>query len=89
MAPESRRSDSMMDNKKLSTGRIVGEDEWSRVALAVATLSQAKMYIDDDASLSVADINAKCRRISDLGLVPGPQGRWRCRGIRPPPPGAP
>ena len=58
-----------MDNKKLSTGRIVGEDEWSRVAMAVANLSQAKMYIDDDASLSVADINAKCRRISDLGLV--------------------
>lgn len=59
----------LMDNKKLSTGRIAGEDEWSRVAMAVAALSQAKMYIDDDASLSVADINAKCRRIDDLGLV--------------------
>ena len=59
----------LIDNKKLSTGRIVGEDEWGRVAMAVASLSQAKMYIDDDASLSVADINAKCRRISDLGLV--------------------
>ncbi|MDE6280922.1 MAG: DnaB-like helicase C-terminal domain-containing protein, partial [Oscillospiraceae bacterium] len=59
----------LMDNKKLSTGRIAGEDEWSRVAMAVASLSQAKMYIDDDASLSVADINAKCRRIDDLGLV--------------------
>ena len=58
-----------MDNKKLSTGRIAGEDEWGRVAMAVASLSQAKMYIDDDASLSVADINAKCRRIDDLGLV--------------------
>ncbi len=59
----------LIDNKKLSTGRIVGEDEWGRVAMAGASLSQAKMYIDDDASLSVADINAKCRRISDLGLV--------------------
>ena len=59
----------LMDNKKLTTGRITGEDEWNRVAMAVATLSQAKMYIDDDASLSVADINAKCRRIDDLGLV--------------------
>ncbi len=59
----------LMDNKKLSTGRITGEDEWGRVAMAVAALSQAKMYIDDDASLSVADINAKCRRIDDLGLV--------------------
>ncbi len=45
------------------------EDEWGRVAMAVANLSQAKMYIDDDASLSVADINAKCRRIEDLGLI--------------------
>ncbi len=59
----------LMDNKKLSTGRIVGEEEWARVAMAVASLSQAKMYIDDDASLSVADINAKCRRVDDLGLV--------------------
>ena len=37
--------------------------------MAVASLSQANMYIDDDASLSVADINAKCRRVDDLGLV--------------------
>ena len=62
-------SECLIDNKKLFAGRIVGEDEWSRVAMAVASLSQAKMYIDDDASLSVADINAKCRRIEDLGLV--------------------
>ena len=59
----------LMDNKKLSTGRIAGEEEWGRVAMAVANLSQANMYIDDDASLSVADINAKCRRIDNLGLV--------------------
>ena len=58
-----------MDNKKLSTGRITGEEEWGRVAMAVAALSQARLYIDDDASLSVADINAKCRRLDNLGLV--------------------
>ena len=59
----------LVDNKKLLTGRITSEDEWSRLAMGVASLSQAKIYIDDDASLSVADINAKCRRIKDLGLV--------------------
>ena len=59
----------LMDNKKLATGRIVGEEEWARVAMAVASLSQAKMYLDDDASLPVADINAKCRRVDGLGLV--------------------
>lgn len=62
-------TEALMDNKKLSTGRISGEEEWGRVALAVASLSQAKMYIDDDASLSVAEINAACRRINGLGLV--------------------
>ena len=59
----------LIDNKKLITGRLSGEDEWARTAMAVAALSQAKIYIDDDSSLSVADMNAKCRRIKDLGLV--------------------
>ena len=59
----------LIDNKKLLTGRISGEEEWSRAAMAVAALSQTKIYIDDDATLSVADINAKCRRIKNLGLV--------------------
>ena len=62
-------TEALIDNKKLTTGRIAGEEEWGRVALAVASLSQAKMYLDDDASLSVAEINAKCRRIDDLGLI--------------------
>ena len=59
----------LIDNKKLLTGRIVGEEEWSRLAMAVATLSQAKIYMDDDSSLSVADMTAQCRRIKDLRLV--------------------
>ena len=59
----------LIDNKKLLTGRLFGEDEWARAAMAVAALSQAKIYIDDDSSLTVADMNAKCRRIKDLGLV--------------------
>ena len=59
----------LIDNKKLRTGRLSGEEEWTRAAMAVASLSQAKIYIDDDATLSVADINAKCRRIKNLGLV--------------------
>ena len=59
----------LIDNKKLLTGRISGEEEWGRAAMAVAALSQTKIYIDDDATLSVAEINAKCRRIKDLGLV--------------------
>ena len=58
-----------IDNKKLVTGRLDGAEDWARVAAAVASLSKSKIYIDDDPSLSVADMNAKCRRIQDLGLV--------------------
>ena len=60
-------TEALMDNKKLSNGRIAGEEEWGRVAMAVASLSQAQLFIDDDASLSVAEINAKCRRLDNLG----------------------
>ena len=55
--------------KKLVTGRLDGAEDWGKVAAAVAALSQSKIYIDDDSMVSVADINAKCRRIKDLGLV--------------------
>lgn len=61
--------ESLIDSKKLLTGRLSGEEEWLRAAMAVAALSQANIYLDDDAGLSVADMNAKCRRVKNLGLV--------------------
>lgn len=61
--------ESVIDHKKLLTGRLTGEEEWQRAAMAVAALSEANIYIDDDSGLSVADMNAKCRRIQNLGLV--------------------
>ena len=62
-------SECLIDNKKLQTGRLTSEDEWNRAAMAVAALSQAKVYIDDDSKVNVSDISAKCKRIDNLGLV--------------------
>ena len=39
------------------------------MTLASTALAHTKIYIDDNPSLSVADMNAKCRRIEDLGMV--------------------
>ena len=61
-------NEAFVDNKKLVTGRLTDED-WDKVAMAAAALGRAKILIDDDPSLSVADMNAKCRRVDDLGLV--------------------
>ena len=61
-------SESFIDGKKLQTGRISGED-WRRLARAAASISAADLLINDNPSLTVADINAQCRRLSNLGLV--------------------
>ena len=61
-------SESFVDNKKLVTGNL-GEEDWGKIAAASAALNQTQILIDDNPSLSVADMNAKCRRVEDLGLV--------------------
>ena len=57
-----------VDNKKLVTGKLT-EDDWEKVAVAADSLNRSRILIDDDSTVSVADINAKCRRVDDLGLV--------------------
>ena len=61
-------SESFVDNKKLVTGRLTEED-WTKIAAASAALNPDPDLIDDNPSLSVADMNAKCRRVDNLGLV--------------------
>ena len=63
-------SECFVDNKKLVTGKLTEED-WEKVAVAVAadSLNRSRIFIDDDSSVSVADISAKCRRMDNLGLV--------------------
>ncbi len=61
-------SESFIDNKKLQTGRL-SNDEWRKIALAAAAISETDLRINDNPMLSVADMNAQCRRIPNLGLV--------------------
>ena len=61
-------NESFVDNKKLVTGKL-NESDWEKVAAAADALNRTKILIDDDSTVSVADINAKCRRVEDLGMV--------------------
>ena len=61
-------SESFIDMQKLVTGKL-NEDEWGKLCMASAALSQTDIRIDDNPSVTVADINAKCRRLDNLGLV--------------------
>ncbi len=60
--------ESFVDSKKLATGKLSPE-EWYKLSMASAALSQTDIRVDDNPSITVAEMNAKCRRLDNLGLV--------------------
>ncbi len=60
--------ESFVDGQKMATGKLTDE-EWSKIGMASASLSQTDIRIDDNPSITVAEMNAKCRRLDNLGLV--------------------
>lgn len=61
-------NEAFIDNKKLVTGNL-SDDDWATIAVASAALNQTSILIDDNPSLTVADMLAKCRRVDHLGLI--------------------
>ncbi len=61
-------NESFVDNRKLTTGQL-SMDEWSKIGIASSALSQTDLRVDDNPSVTVAEMNAKLRRIDDLSLV--------------------
>ena len=64
-------SEVMVDSHKMKTGKLE-DDDWNKIAQALAPLSEAPIYIDDTPGISVMDIRSKCRRLKlekNLGLV--------------------
>ena len=61
-------SESFVDNKKLQTGQL-SEEEGRKIAAATASIGATDMRFDDNPTVSVADMNAACRRVPNLGLV--------------------
>ena len=60
--------ESFVDSQKMATGKL-DDEEWNKLGMASAALSQTDIRVDDNPMLSVADMNAKCRRLDNLGLV--------------------
>ena len=60
--------ESFVDSQKMATGKLTKE-EWTKLGMASYALSQTDIRVDDNASITVAEMNAKCRRVENLGLV--------------------
>lgn len=61
-------NESFVDLGKLITGKL-NEEEWTKIGIASSALSQTDIRVDDNPAISVAEMNAKCRRLDNLGLV--------------------
>ena len=60
-----------VDAQRLRTGQLEDED-WGKLSLAMSSLLQAGIYIDDTPGIRVNDIRAKCRRLKQehgLGMI--------------------
>ena len=55
-------SEARVDAHRFRTGYLT-RDEWGRLAGAIGTLSEAKIFIDDTAGISVMEMRAKTRRL--------------------------
>lgn len=58
----------LIENTRLISGDL-RESDWVKIAEGASSLSRLDIRIDDNPLLTVADMNAKCRRIDNLGLV--------------------
>ncbi|AOY75352.1 Replicative DNA helicase [Clostridium formicaceticum] len=66
-------AESMVSLNKIQNGNL-NEEEWTKLAAAMLPLSQANIYFDDTAGISIMEMRSKCRRLKletglDLVLV--------------------
>jgi replicative DNA helicase len=60
-----------IDAQRLRTGALETED-WSKLTMAMGSLSNSGIYIDDTPGVRITDIRAKCRRLAKeqgLGMI--------------------
>lgn len=56
-------SEAHINAHRFRTGHLMG-NEWERLAGAIGTLSDARVFIDDTPGISVLEMRAKCRRLA-------------------------
>lgn len=59
-------AEAQVDLRKTRSGYI-SDREFERLQLAAETLSQARIYVDESAALTVMEMKAKCRRLKQEG----------------------
>ncbi|GGN95120.1 replicative DNA helicase [Saccharibacillus kuerlensis] len=61
-----------LDASVMRTGEFKSDEDWTKLTMGIASLSEAEIYIDDTPGITVADIRSKCRRLKKekgLGMI--------------------
>ncbi len=61
-------NESFVDSQLLLTGKL-SEEEWGKLGLAASAISRTDIRVDDNPTITVTEMNAKCRRVENLSLV--------------------
>jgi replicative DNA helicase len=60
-----------VDASRMRTGHLQGDD-WEKLSMAIGSLSEAQIHIDDTPAITVSEIRRKCRKLQKekgLGLI--------------------
>lgn len=60
-----------IDSQRLRNGQLL-PDDWGKLTMAMGSLSNAGIFIDDSAGIRVSEIRSKCRRLKQehgLGMI--------------------
>lgn len=60
-----------IDSQRLRTGKLEADD-WSKLTMAMGSLSNAGIFIDDTPGIRVSEVRSKCRRLKQeqgLGMI--------------------
>ena len=60
-----------IDSQRLRTGNLLADD-WGKLTMAMGSLSNAGIFIDDSPGIRVSEIRSKCRRLKQehgLGMI--------------------
>ena len=63
--------DSMVESGHMKTGDI-NDTEWGKLLESTQNLNTAPLYIDDNSSITIAELRTKCRKLKqtkDIGLI--------------------
>ena len=58
-----------VDSYRIRTGRNLENEDWAKMKIAMKTISESNIFIDDSSNITIREITAKCRKLKAEGKL--------------------